>query len=383
MTENTEKEPISEKTEAATDKKCPSCDGVMEFNPTKGNLLCPFCGFEKEIPKDLASGKSNDNGDSEQSHHHGKRGGLEKDFLALGDDDGATDWGTETKSIICPACGAETIYDSHQTSGCCPYCGSTQVTPANDKKTIAPTGVIIFSVDSKQAAGYFKDWIKGKLFCKSDAKELAKPDKLHGVYVPYWTFDSTACCDYTGEYGIRTKNKEGQTHTDWYHTRGYYENNFDDVLVSGTSNQNRQLLKSVEPYKDTNHPLEYKPEYLAGFAAERYSIGPKEAWEEAKDDMHRELEEAIHKEIIRHHSADDTRNIDFDPEYYDITYKYLLVPIWISSFKYGDKVYNFVVNGQTGKVGGDYPISWIKVSIAAILAILVLVGIFWLMSKGG
>ena len=114
----------------------------------------------------------------------------------------------------------------------------------------------------------------------------------------------------------------------------------------------------------------YKPEYVAGFASERYSVGLTDAWNKAKNDIHRELESDIDTKIRREHFADRVSGLHVRTSFHGITYKYLMLPVWMSTFKYKDKIYHFMVNGQTGKVSGKTPISPLRVAIAIFLGIL-------------
>ena len=104
----------------------------------------------------------------------------------------------------------------------------------------------------------------------------------------------------------------------------------------------------------------------------------KNAWEKAKQKIASLIRGEVDTKIRDENKADHTRNIQIQTEYADITYKYLLLPVWISSFRYGDKIYNFMVNGQTGKVSGNIPISWIKVLLVTVAVIAVIALIFWL-----
>lgn len=347
-------------TEEETDKKCPQCGGVMDFDPATGNLKCPYCDYEEKI----------------KIEEEAPLKAEELDF-STAEDMANRNWGVETKTVLCKACGAESIYDVLQTSAVCPFCGSNQVMEAGDKETMAPGGVVPFNISDKEAADLFKKWIKRKWFCPKLAKESAKPKRFNGIYLPYWTFDADTYSNYKGEYGIdhtRT-DKEGHTHveTNWYRTSGTYSEFVNDELVIATRNHDTEMLNKIEPF-DTENNKAYKPEYVAGFVAERYSVGLKDAWSTAVSSIKQKLRDNISRKIRKQQNADHVRNLKISTNFSNVTYKYLLLPIWVSNYKYKDKVYQFMVNGQTGKVAGKTPISVIKVllTIAAVIALVVL-----------
>jgi hypothetical protein len=154
----------------------------------------------------------------------------------------------------------------------------------------------------------------------------------------------------------------------WYHTSGFYNRFINDELVSGTSNHDKKMLSAIEPF-DTENNLEYKPEYLAGFASERYSIGLSEAWDEAKQDMARTIESDVRAEVRSEYHTSHVDSVRVYTDYRNVTYKYLLLPVWMSSFNYKGKNYRFMVNGRSGRVGGKYPVSPLLVAIAVLLGI--------------
>ena len=138
-------------------------------------------------------------------------------------------------------------------------------------------------------------------------------------------------------------------------------------------------MAGLEPF-NTKDNVAYKPEYIAGFASERYAIGLKEGWEKAKSSIYSKLRRAVREKIRREKRADRVDNLKTESFYQNITYKYLLLPIWISSFRYGDKTYQFMVNGQTGKVAGRTPIDKVKVALTIAAVILALI-VFYVISE--
>lgn len=336
------------------DAECPSCSASIEFNPATGKLNCPYCGYESEIapPEDKAN-----------------RFAQEIDFSAAQSRD-SFNWGVDKKAIICEACAAESIYDALQVADSCPYCGSNQVMEASAANTLAPNGVCMFEVTSKQAGENFHKWIRGRWFTSSAAKRSAKPDNFKGVYLPYWTFDSKTASTYSARYGryrtVRDKDGKTRTVTDWYTTRGFYQEFIDDHLVSATTRYDRGIMSKIEPFQ-TNNAKAYQPEYVTGFISERYSIGLEDGWQIAQKEIHNHLVSQVKSQVRIQNRADVVSSVSLSTTHDAITFKYVMLPIWLSSFRYKEKVYRFMVNGQTGKVGGEAPISPLRVAIAVIL----------------
>ncbi|MGE7115060.1 hypothetical protein [Lysinibacillus sp. NPDC047702] len=345
------------------DAECPSCSASIEFNPASGKLSCPYCGYESEI----ASPEKEE-----------EKVAQEMDF-AMAEEHGNFNWGVEKKTVICEACAAETIYDALQVADRCPYCGSNQVMEASAKNTLAPNGVCAFEITDKQAGENFQRWIRGRWFTPRAAKISAKPDSFKGVYLPYWTFDTKTSSRYSARYGkhrtVTDKDGKTQTVTDWYSTSGFYQEFIDDHLISATTRYDRNMMRKIEPFNLLNNKA-YKPEYVSGFLSERYSIGLQDGWGQAKKEIHDHLHAQITYKIRREKSADTVSSLRFSTTHDDITYKYLMLPIWLSSFRYKEKIYRFMVNGQTGQVGGDAPISPLRVTIAVILS-LITIAIIW------
>ena len=365
MRTGAEELPRQEMTREETDLKCPGCGGVMDFDPETGDLYCSYCGHREEI----------------RTGEDSPEAAQELDFESA-QEKANCDWGAQKKVIICKSCGAESIYDELELANECPYCGSNQVMEEKGEKTMAPGGVIPFEVTAKEAAGRFSSWIRRKLFCPGAAKESARPGAFKGVYLPYWTFDAETVSDYEAEYGIDRRVMRGnRTHTEtiWHSTGGKYREKIDDALVLGSSRYDDGLMRRVEPFQTADNRV-YRPEYVAGFVAERYSIGLKQAWEKAKQHISGKLEAEIEERVRRAHSADHVRVKRMRTRYSHITFKYLLLPVWLSAYRYEGKIYHFMVNGQSGKAGGEVPVSPVRVAIAVLLAadLFLLTGKYWI-----
>ena len=179
---------------------------------------------------------------------------------------------------------------------------------------------------------------------------------------------------FTARAGYDRRVKRGDsyvTETTWRPVSGVYQEFIDDETVMASKRSDNTIVKRCEPF-DFSKLVPYSPQVVAGFIAERYSIGLKEGWGIAQESIKKQLRNHMDQYIRRNWRCDRVDSLRFSTLYSNITYKYLLVPVWISSFKYNDKVYQFVVNGQTGKVGGRAPVSALRVLAAIGIGLLII-----------
>lgn len=369
-------QPESEPAKAATATyTCPKCGGDMKFDAAKGMLACPFCGHTMPSPET-----------SEIVQEH--------DLIeALRDTSGkAHGFGTALKSIKCQSCGATNNVAPNVTSTACPFCGSNQVVEQQpDPDLIQPESVIPFGVDEPRATGLFRDWLGRGLFHPNDLKKYGGGQKLNGVYLPFWTFDAHAESDWraeSGDYyyvnetvwvtkdGKRVQETRRVQKTRWYPSSGHHSGNYDDVLVYATSSVDVKILEKIYPF-DTKKLAPYNPSYLSGWGAESYRIPLGQAWELGQSILQREEYTACDKEV----PGDTHRNLRVNTRLSHLKYKHVLLPVWLASYRYNNKVYRFMINGQTGEVQGQKPISWIKVAIAVVIALIVIGVIVYFVSQ--
>ncbi|MGM9998622.1 MAG: hypothetical protein ACI38Q_04420 [Candidatus Bruticola sp.] len=376
-------------TVSKTDQKCPNCGGPMTFSPSSGKMVCDYCEYEEEVKKDSSSAPiqaaaAGTAGATAAATHdvsdQGQRSAVRVKNNRSGNiipgipiehtpEQANTNWGDEKKVVKCKSCGATAVYDAKQISDTCPYCDSTLVTQEDENKVMAPQGIIPFSVDKEKADKEFRSWIKGLWFAPNDLHKRASKGEINGVYAPYWSYDTASKAKYKGEYGIEHKkiDKNGNTHTkiDWHPTTGSLSTQFDDKLILSAEKKNAELIKGIEPF-DMKGCKEYRPEYVAGFISERYSKGVSECWEHAQKELKEELKQMAEEDIQSRHNTSHSRISTLDASFYDTYYKYILLPMWLSSYKYKGSVYHFVINGQTGTVSGDRPWSVLKLLLTAI-----------------
>jgi hypothetical protein len=345
--------------------KCKNCGARLEFAPGTSSLECKYCGEHNEIE---IKAESIEELDFEK---------FVKDFLSQDSNL------QEVKTIKCEGCGSETTMDPKIVSDSCSFCGSTiQISGGSTCKLIRPKSVLPFKVKQEEGLAEFKKWINGRWFAPSDLKKYAKQsEKLAGVYIPYWTYDSDTRSEYTGQRGVdRTETytayEDGKsvtktrTVTDWYYASGTVYHSFDDVLVLASESLPKKNTEALEPW-DLEALIPFDEKFLSGFKAESYAVDLPGGWEAAKVKMDPEIRRRVCSDI----GGDHQRIHSLVTNYSKVTFKHLLLPVWISAFRYREKSYRFLVNGRTGEVQGERPYSGWKIFFFVLLCLAVVAGI--------
>lgn len=372
--ENANEKVIMDVSQEEETKPCPNCGARTVYNPDMKRLFCEYCHGNWEL--DITPAEK----------------AKENDYLEAANRENE-DWTDKKITIECKSCGAVTEYAATVQSTTCPYCDSVHIVENElTKKTIAPSHLIPFMFGEETARGKFSQFLRSKWLAPRALKKLAKLEKMKGVYYPYWTYDSETFSKYTADSGKdytvtvrKTRIENGktvsynatETRTKWTRVSGDYSFFADDVLVNSTNEAVVRLCGRVEPF-DHSALIPYNPQFLAGFAAQRYTVGLVDGFELAKAKIARMIEGGIESEVKRVYHADRVANINFSTRYDNIKFKHILLPLWISSYHYKDKMYQYIVNGQTGKASGEAPLSPIKVTLLVLVVIAVIIGLGYL-----
>ncbi len=345
---------------------CENCGGVMEFDAASQSLKCPNCGTETKIKNDK----------KKIVEHSLTRHAMQ------------TITASEKKSqtMICKGCGAKIEVAANSTATSCPYCGSKYVLADKQEDAIIPDGVLPFQIDRNRVGELFRKWLKGRWMAPGELKHLYQQEKLQGIYLPYWTFDAKADARYTAQGGRRrTVTRKGpdgktvqETVVDWYPTSGSIRHFFDDVLIPASKSLKRNLLDRVGSFGLTQ-VASYSPEYFSGYNAEVYTVDLDDAHSDARQYMEFNLEEMARQDVLRRY--DEVRGVSVRASYSDETYKHVMLPVYATAYTYKGKKYHVLINGQSGRVEGDYPKSPAKI-IAIILGILAVIFLIYLFSTG-
>jgi hypothetical protein len=343
---------------------CPNCGADTVLKPGADALACSHCGHVVKIDDSAAP-----------IHEHDF-----KEALTRLRRQPAAQMAQNAREIQCSNCGARTVITVQATR--CPFCDNAVVVEVKDSEvTIIPESVLPFALDKPAAGEKFQVWLRKRWFAPFDLVKRAKRDGLDGVYLPYWTYDSDTTTRYVGQRGeyyyvnehYTDSQGKSQTRrvrkTRWYPAGGTVNNEFDDVLVCATPSLPRKIIEKLEPW-DLPQLKPYDGKYLAGFIAERYRIELEDGFKIAEERMEPKIRQTIHRDI-----GGDEQRINWMSVHHDaVTFKHVLLPLWMSSFRYGEKVYRVTVNARTGEVAGERPWSWFKI-LMLVLVCLAVIGV--------
>lgn len=350
---------------------CDQCGSDYRFDPGAGELVCDHCGHTESVSGGPWKGARL----------------KELDFdaaVAAILPDAEIE---ETRVLSCPNCAAQVEFDPDTHAAECPFCATPVVTDTGTHRHIKPRGVLPFLLDQKKAHAAMNDWLGKLWFAPNGLREFArKGRKMQGIYVPYWTYDADTRSAYRGErgtvyYETRTVTRDGKRVQErvqkvrWRPASGRVKRFFDDVLVLASTSLPKRFTDALEPW-DLSALEPYQPHYLAGFRAEGYTVALPDGYIEAREHMARIIERDVRFDI----GGDRQRVHDIDTDISDVTFKHILLPVWLAAYKYRGETYRFVINGRTGRVQGERPWSTIKIAIAVVLGLIVAGGIGYLVA---
>lgn len=347
---------------------CQQCGAKLTFAPGTNNLKCEYCSFENLIPQ------------SEEQI-------VELDFHQYLTEAAGQEEVEEYLRVKCITCAAEIDKPKNVTSLTCPYCDSNIVAEGSVSKHIKPKSILPFVVTREDGRQRFSQWINSLWFAPDKLKKYARQEgKLNGMYVPYWTYDAKTTSFYTGARGIHYYTTESYTTTQngksvrrtrqvrrtrWYRVHGTVWHPFDDVLVLASQSLPRDYADRLEPW-DLSQLAPYSQKYLSGFRAESYQVDLEEGFDIARGKMDETIRQLIKRDI----GGDEQRVTSVKTQHDHVTFKHILLPIWISAYRYQNKVYRILINACTGEVQGERPWSWVKIGLAAI-AVIAGIGCVW------
>ncbi len=331
--------------------KCDNCGGNMVFDPATQMLKCPHC----ESVKDFEKGEN------------------VKEIDILSAFSQSEEWKDESSVYRCENCGAIVVLKMGETATKCPYCETSHVVKTDEIAGLKPNALYPFTVTTDTARDSVKKYVKSRWFAPKKFKKNLTADNFKGVFQPGFTFDSATRSTYVGKIGKRHtrvvgsgKNRRTETYIVWRSISGTYFDSFNDVLINGDSTYSQTTLNKIMPYSE-NNLKEYTVDYLTGYMAKRSDRKIEDCWSDAK----REMDEMIKSHILSQYSYDVVSFLNVSTTHTSVTYKYVLIPIYLLNYRYNKKLYTMHVNGNTGKVTGKTPVSPWKVLLTVGIGLLI------------
>lgn len=363
--------PQSQPADSGHSFPCSNCGAKLAYDAGAQAMKCPYCGQQQAIPQQA-----------------GPPGGREipiEEGMRLA----ARGFGTPVTQVSCRDCGATVNVTPGEQTAKCAFCGSQQVLTQESAGTaIRPESMVAFKVDKASANKKFEEWLGELWFRPNDLKRMAKLQEMGGVYIPFWTFDAWVRSDWTADAGYYYYETEYYTdaegnsqsrqvqRTRWEYSSGWRQDFFDDTLVCASKGLPPELVAKFQTF-NTQQLTPYQPEFLAGWRAESYAIELMPAWGTAQQSMSQTQEGRCGHDV----PGDTHRNLSVINQFSHVTFKHVLLPIWIAAYRYNGKPYQFLVNGQTGEVVGKAPWSFWKIFffVLGIVAIITTIAVVYSM----
>lgn len=345
---------------------CDGCGADLEFHIGDQQMKCPYCGYLKEI--ELAAGAEI----REQDYHEMVE--RLRILHAAGNDLEIPGY----SEVRCESCGGNVVFSGTLTSTACPYCASPiqRENIHSATQRVPVDGVLPFMIDKVKAANLLREWVASRWFAPNEFLRRGAQGKFNGIYLPYWTFDSLTFNAYTGERGENYtvtvgsgKNRRTETRTRWYPASGQFQRFFDDVLVVASKGWPHGFIQELEPWPLAKCiPFTQQP--LAGFYARTYDVHLDEGFRQARE----RIDTAIQADVRRRIGGDKQRIHSLQSRYDAVTFKHLMLPVWMLVYRYHDRPFQVFVNGATGEVQGERPYSWVKITLLVTLIATLVVG---------
>jgi len=356
--------------------KCKACTAEIPA----GSATCPFCGTADPIAAAVPSApevQAVPPAPEVQATPPAPQPAAAVELHDKGP--GGSGFDHDVKTFKCESCGATVSYDPALKTMACAYCGSTYVVEVEGQQVERPGRVVPFAFARDHAEKLFWQWLGKGFFRPRDLTKKSTINEIRGVYMPFWAFDADADSDWSADAGYNYTEQEAYTDKDekgntvtkyrnvtktrWQPARGEHTAHYEDWLISASQGLDQDWVGKIVPFQ-MEQAKPYSGDYLAGFAAENPSLTAAEG----KVTAEVELKEKETEQCGRMVPGDTHRNLHVATRLSRWSYDLALLPLWIAAYRYKDDVYRFLVNGQTGKVEGKAPISWVKLIVVLLIA---------------
>lgn len=345
-----------------TNYQCPACTGPLHFVGASGKLECEYCGASYDVAEieALYAQKEEKAAAAQQAAEETRQSAPPGDGGAWDTSSLSEDWGAEgdgMRAYGCPSCGAELICDETTAATSCPYCGNPTVVPGQFSGQLRPDFIIPFKLSKEDAVRALKGHYKGKFFLPKSFTQENHVQEIQGIYVPFWMFDGEAEGDAryaaTRSHTYRSGDYE-ITETEHYDIYRAGSISFEKIPADASSKMPDDHMDSIEPY-DYQELKPFSTAYLPGFLADKFDVTVEQCRQRADQRCEGTLSATLRDTVTGYHTCTlihDSVNLKRGKVHY------ALMPVWMLNTKWKGKDFLFAMNGQTGKLVGDLPVSW-------------------------
>lgn len=300
--------------------KCKNCGGNMVYSPKEGSMYCPYCE------------------------------GTESWEQVDSPDVGIT---------ACPSCYGQLELDDYDSATKCPYCDNYIIVNERVEGQYRPQKMIRFLLGKESCKQSIREKFKKHKFLPVDFLSEVRLNSMEGSYVPFWFYDYETEASLVAE-GTKVKSwisgNMMHTETSYYEVSRQMDIPYDMIPADASYKMPDPVMDLMAPY-DYTKLEDFEPRYLSGFLAERYNMPAEEIEHRAKARMEKSARSLLKA------SAEGYKNlrpISENIQTKSVEYTYGLLPVWRYDYLYHGKNYPFYVNGQTGKIVGEVPVSTSK-----------------------
>lgn len=336
--------------------KCPCCNAGLAFSEDIQKMKCDYCGNDF----DIEAVKEYNESDSQQDSFSWE---AQPDNFA------------EVLVFQCPSCGAALDADANTAATFCPYCENAVILPERTSAFLRPDAVLPFKNSKVDAEAAFKRLCKGKLLLPRDFMTEHRIDRISGHYVPFWLYSCHS--QQNGKYRATrvrhwSDSQYSYTKTDYFLLTRAAKAEFSRIPLDGSTKMDDTIMESIEPF-DYDQMVDFDNAYLSGFLADKYDVDAKSGEGRIRQRVGTTMDEMILASCIGYSSIIPlSKNLSIQHS----KAKYVMLPVWLLQTKYKDQVYTFAMNGQTGKMTGNFPIcpkkslAWFSGVCAAVTALI-------------
>ncbi len=329
---------------SANSVKCPNCGSNLVFDPIRGECICSNCGgvFDPStLDKIGAFGFVNPERDYDGT-------------IEISKDD------AERVEIVCNSCGAQIVTDKNTASTFCAFCGSPALVSRRLTREFKPDYIIPFKFDKEKAISLFEEHCATVSHLPKSFKSKKILEKMTGLYVPTWIISTDVEVNVAGKgnKGRMVDEVYTETHANTLSnytmlTFGKVKFRLNNVPFDGEIKIPNRLMAACEPF-DYSELIKFRPEYLQGYFAEKYDEQPLDMTDRIYKRLDRYAFSVCEKITFGYDTFVPDTNASYT-SYNNQNIKYALLPCWFLNIEFDGKSYQYIVNGQTGKVAGDFP----------------------------